>query len=144
MDAMGLLSPAGRYNRNAVLRRAPAWSKLQRTVRGTVFAMNTQRGFRTLVAVAALCLVSTSIALAWDDPGLTKEQIKEFLLNAKVIGAKETGKGVTHPSRLTLSDGKVTHDASFQPVDEHKDVMKLATRTEFGFVDSYKYNIAAY
>src|SRR5207249_10279589 len=38
----------------------------------------------------------------------------------------------------------VTHDASFQAIDEHKATKQLATGTELGFVDSYKYNIAAY
>jgi hypothetical protein len=47
--------------------------------------------------------------------------------------------------RLTLSNGTITHDASFQSVDEHKSEMKLASgKVELGFVDSYKYNIAAY
>jgi hypothetical protein len=38
----------------------------------------------------------------------------------------------------------VTHDASFQAVDEHKARMETIRGTELGFVDSYKYNIAAY
>jgi len=76
---------------------------------------------------------------------LSKEQIKQFLLTADVIQVKSTSKGKTHPSRLTLSDGKLTHDASFQEIDEHKDMWKSETgRTEMNFVDSYKYNIAAY
>jgi hypothetical protein len=32
----------------------------------------------------------------------------------------------------------------FQPIDEHKPTMQLASGTELNFVDSYKYNIAAY
>jgi hypothetical protein len=46
--------------------------------------------------------------------------------------------------RLTLSDGTFTHDASFQPIDEHKPKMELSSGIELNFVDSYKYNIAAY
>jgi hypothetical protein len=47
--------------------------------------------------------------------------------------------------RLTLSDGAITHDAHFQPINEHAMVKELASgRTEMNFVDSYKYNIAAY
>jgi hypothetical protein len=38
----------------------------------------------------------------------------------------------------------VTHDASFQAVDEHKARMETLRGTELAFVDSYKYNIAAY
>ena len=80
-----------------------------------------------------------------DEPNLTEEQKKEFLLNAKVIASKQTGKGETHPWKLTLTDGTITHDASFQPVDEHKNMMTFAgARTEVNFVDSYHYNIAGY
>jgi hypothetical protein len=84
-------------------------------------------------------------ARAADDAPLTKEQIKQFLQTAEVIKNKPSSKGVTHPSRLTLSNGTITHDASFQTIDEHKAEMKLESgKTEFDFVDSYKYNIAAY
>lgn len=76
---------------------------------------------------------------------LTKEQIKNFLLTANVIKSKQSSKGITHPWRLTLSDGTLTHDASFQTIDEHKPMHELASgRMEMNFVDSYKYNIAGY
>jgi hypothetical protein len=99
-------------------------------------------GRRLMVGVAMYVLVAP-FATA-QEPALTKDQIKEFLLTAKVLNAKQSSKGITHTLRLTLSDGKITHDASFQPIDEHKSKMELANRTEFNFVDSYKYNIAAY
>ncbi len=38
----------------------------------------------------------------------------------------------------------MTHDASFQSIDEHKASIQLDAGTELNFVDSYKYNIAAY
>ena len=38
----------------------------------------------------------------------------------------------------------MTHDASFQGLDEHKAQKQLGSGTEINFVDSYKYNIAAY
>ena len=98
-----------------------------------------------LLVVTAVCVVCSVQLTPTDQPTLTKEQIKQFLLTAKVVKSHEPPKGVTHTSRLTLSDGTLTHDASFQPIDEHKSIMKLASgRTEFNFVDSYKYNIAAY
>lgn len=101
-------------------------------------------GKRLMVAVA-MCLLGVPLATAADDTALTKEQIKEFLLTAKIVGAKDSSKGVTHPLRLTLSDGKLTHDASYQGIDEHKANVQLASgRPEINFVDSYKYNIAAY
>ena len=91
-----------------------------------------------------VCLTCQLFAVAADEPTLTKEQIKQFLLTAKVINSRQAKKGITGTWRLTLSDGTVTHDASFQPIDEHKPVKQLGIGTELNFVDSYKYNIAAY
>src|SRR6266851_3405496 len=88
--------------------------------------------------------LSVISVIAADEPTLTKEQIKQFLLTAKVVNSRESKKGITNTLRLTLTDGTVTHDASFQSIDEHKATMQLASGTELGFVDSYKYNIAAY
>lgn len=96
-----------------------------------------------LVLVALICVAVRPAAA--DDAPLTKDQIKVFLRTAKVIKEKPSSKGVTHPSRLTLTDGTITHDASFQAIDEHTAAKKFESgRIEFGFVDSYKYNIAAY
>jgi hypothetical protein len=82
-------------------------------------------------------------------PQLTVEQMKTFLKNAKVVRSRTTSKGVTAPKRLTLTDGTITHDAVFQAVDEKQMVAKLNGRgrgetTELNFVDSYRYNLAAY
>jgi len=97
-----------------------------------------------LIFAAVVCLTCGLFAVAADEPTLTKEQIKQFLLTAKVVHSKEAKKGATHTMQLTLSDGTVTHDASFQPLDEHRASKQLASGTELNFVDSYKYNIAAY
>jgi hypothetical protein len=71
--------------------------------------------------------------------------MKQFLLNAKVVNSRQSTKGITNPWRLTLSDGSVTHDGSFQSVDEHKTKMEFDDgHVELDFVDSYKYNLAAY
>jgi hypothetical protein len=97
---------------------------------------------RGLIVVLAMLPFAASAA---NDPPLTKEQIKQFLQTAEIIKSKPSSKGVTHPWQLTLSNGTITHDASFQSIDEHKSEMKLKNgNVEFGFVDSYKYNIAAY
>jgi hypothetical protein len=99
---------------------------------------------RRLIFAVAMCLLGVPLATAADDT-LTKEQIKVFLLTAKIVGAKESNKGITHPLRLTLSDGKLTHDASYQRIYEHKAIAEMAGgRNEVNFVDSYRYNIAAY
>src|SRR6516165_12267409 len=100
--------------------------------------------WRQLILAAVVCLTCQLFAVGADELNLTREQIKQFLLTAKVVNSREAKKGITHTLRLTLSDGTVTHDASFQPIDEHKSEMKFATHTEINFVDSYKYNIAAY
>lgn len=104
--------------------------------------------FKLFFTVAVLTCVILPLTVAGADdptPNLTKDQIKEFLQTAEIIKARDSSKGITQPTRLTLTNGTITHDASFQPVDEHKTQMKFSDgRTEFNFVDSYKYNIAAY
>ena len=98
-----------------------------------------------LILAAIVCLTFSLSVYASDEPALTKEQVKQFLLTARVVKSEHTKKGVTEPWRLTLTDGTSTHDASFQAIDEHKPTMQLASgTTELNFVDSYKYNIAAY
>ncbi len=98
---------------------------------------------RLLVLALAFSLCPSMLRAA-DEAPLTKEQIENFLLTAKIIGNKQAGKGITHTYRLTLSDGTTTHDASFQSINETKASMQLSTGTELGFVDSYRYNIAAF
>ena len=107
--------------------------------------MNPFRSRYTHIIVAALFAASfLSRVSAADEQNLSKEQIKQFLLNAKIVGSKQASKGITGTTRLTLSDGTITHDASFQSIDQHKPVYQTASGTEVNFVDSYKYNIAAY
>jgi hypothetical protein len=90
-------------------------------------------------------LICEVLVVASDEPTLSREQIKEFLLTAKVVKSQQSKKGITNPWRLTLTDGIITHDASFQSIDEHRTMAKLGSgRIEPGFVDSYKYNIAVY
>jgi len=89
-------------------------------------------------------LTGSFFAVAANEPTLSKEQIKQFLLTAKVTNSRPASKGVTNSWRLTLTDGTITHDAHFQPVDEHKSRKELGIGFELNFVDSYRYNIAAY
>ena len=100
---------------------------------------------RRLITLSLIFLFLASLATASDETSLTKEQIKHFLLTAKIIASKQSGKGITHPWRLTLSDGTITHDASFQGVNEFKSNIRFASgASELNFKDSYKFNIAAY
>jgi hypothetical protein len=101
--------------------------------------------WRRLIIGAVFCLICPHVVKAADEATLTKEQIKQFLLTAKIVGSKPASKGATETWQLTLSDGTLTHDASFQPIDQHKTNVTLSSgRRELVFVDSYKYNIAAY
>src|SRR5450432_1867915 len=99
---------------------------------------------RSLIVIAVLCLPCGLFGFTADEPTLTKEQITQFLLTAKVINDHAAKKGVTGTHRLTLADGTLTHDGSFQTIDEHTASKNFASGTELHFVDSYKYNIAAY
>ncbi len=82
--------------------------------------------------------------LAAEEPTLTKEQMRQFLLTAEIVDSAPIGTGVTRPWRLTLSDGTITHAAAFQSVDERDMRQRLGRRVELNFVDSYHYNIAAF
>jgi hypothetical protein len=100
--------------------------------------------FRRLILATVMCLTCSHLVRAADEPALTKEQIEQFLLTAKVVKSQEVNKGITNTLRLTLTDGTLTHDAHFQSVDQHKASMQTVNGIELGFVDPYKYNIAAY
>jgi hypothetical protein len=89
-------------------------------------------------------LVASSTLLLGQEVRLTLKQKEEFLSTAKVINQKPLSEGITGALRLTLSDGKLTHDAQAQDIDEFKQVFTSALGTELNFRDSYKYNIAAY
>jgi hypothetical protein len=100
---------------------------------------------------AALLLIAAAIAApvfqaAQPQPAsLTKGQIAAFLTTARVVNAKQTSTGITSPWRLTLTDGTLTHDAAFQSVDQHEPRHEFADgTTEVNFVDSYKFDLAAY
>jgi hypothetical protein len=80
---------------------------------------------------------------------LSVDQQIDFLKTAKVVRSRSTNKGVTAPKRVTLSAGNITHDAIFQAIDDKQMVAQLGgggrqSSTELNFVDSYRYNLAAY
>ncbi len=102
-----------------------------------------------LALLAFPALAYSQVAVPAPSAELSVEQIRTFLKEAKVIRTGNTSKGVTAPKRLTLSDGNITHDAVFQAIDDRQMVANLSgggrqAQTELNFVDSYKYNIAAY
>jgi hypothetical protein len=85
--------------------------------------------WQCFVLVIAVCVTCPLVIDAADQPAFTRKQIRQFLLNAEVVGSRQDPRGITHPWRLTLSNGTVIHDASFQGRDED--------------YKSYRYNIAA-
>jgi len=97
--------------------------------------------------LALACALAGPAAAQSDSPALTRDQMRVFLSTAKVVKSRDIGKGVTHPLRLTLTDGPLTHDAAFQSVDERSMFAKLqgakGPGAEINFVDTYRYNLAA-
>jgi hypothetical protein len=98
-----------------------------------------------VVLPALLLVAAIASPAAAPQPALSKEEMRQFLLTAEVVKSRNTPKGITSPWRLTLSDGKMTHDAAFQSIDQRKTIVTFSKgTTEINFTDSYRYNIAAY
>jgi len=77
-------------------------------------------------------------------PDLTVEQMEAFLLTAEIQSMRRIGEGTTGAQIATLSDGQLTHDAQVQAIDESRASIELGGRLVLNFVDSYRYNVAAY
>lgn len=90
-------------------------------------------------ALAAVLLVFP-VSLLYAADALTSEQKEEFLAKAKITKSKEANKGTTGTLRITLSDGKLTHDASVQTIDDYQQFFL----NEIGFKDTYKFDIAGW
>jgi hypothetical protein len=90
--------------------------------------------------------VRKTIPVAPSSPyaGLSRQQVEDFLLKAKVIRIKGIEVGITNTRRATLSDGTFQHDAHVQTVDIFKTSFQTIEGAELNFRDCYKFNIAAY
>jgi len=78
-------------------------------------------------------------------PKLTDAEIEDFLLHAKVLKTKSASKGITGSLRATMTDGKVTHDAHIQTIDERQQQFAGSNGgVEFDFRDSWTFNVAGY
>ena len=75
---------------------------------------------------------------------LTRDQMEQFLLNARIAAIKPIEKGITHTFRMTLTDGRMYHDAHVQQIDVYKPEYRSKEGVEKNFSDTYKYNVAAY
>ena len=103
----------------------------------------------TIVVVALLAgtapAVSQTVRESSPAAVLTPEEMEQFLLNAKVLETKSFSKGVTKARRVSMSDGRTTHDAQIQDVNIEKAIFEVDPKhTEINFKDSFRYNIAAY
>jgi len=97
------------------------------------------------VALVLGLALSPPVSAQTEAPSLTREQMATFMATAKIVSTRQAPKGVTRPLRMTLSDGVITHDAVFQAVDEKKAVGRSPMgEAEVNFVDSWRYNVAAY
>jgi hypothetical protein len=77
-------------------------------------------------------------------PALTDAQMEQFLAKARIQKTRGTGIGVTDSLRATLSDGRLTHDAHIQTIDESRREFRGTHGVEFDFRDSWTFNVAAY
>jgi len=97
-----------------------------------------------------LCLAVASPALAQDGRiyGLLLQgpEAEEFLRTARVVEREDIPEGITHPDRITLTDGQRTLRATWKTIDEHKPGMWRDERGgyQFDFRDSWKNEVAAY
>ena len=108
--------------------------------------MDASRRAPIFVVIASLSLATAAFAGQGKAtvPSLTTAEMETFLLKARITDKRDAGAGVTGSQRVTLSDGRVTHDAHVQSVDIAKPVFEAGEHTELNFKDTYRFNIAAY
>lgn len=75
---------------------------------------------------------------------LTLSEQEAFLAKARVVRTRGVSIGVTGTLRATLTDGRITHDASIQTIDEFRQRFEGQRGTEFNFRDTWRHNVAAY
>jgi hypothetical protein len=101
----------------------------------------------TLLAIAwGVAPCTAQVAATSTQPVLTPQEMQDFLLHAPIVATKKSPPaGVTDARRVTLSDGRTTHDAQIQDVDIQKAIFDGGPKhSEVNFKDTYRYNIAAY
>ena len=76
-------------------------------------------------------------------PG-SQEAQENLLLSGSVSNIRTLAQGVTGSKRVTVSSGKLSHDAHVQTVDIYKKLHRGTKGVHFNFRDSYRHNIAAY
>ena len=71
-------------------------------------------------------------------------EMEQFLLTAKIIKEQKSDKGVTGTVIVTMTDGRITHDAQVQTVDIQQNLFNAGRASEVNFKDTYRYNIGGY
>lgn len=109
-----------------------------------MFAHHRQKTRRKFSLTLLLLLFASFYALG-QNAAVTDEQKEEFLQNAKIVKSRSVGKGVTSTTRVTLSDGTLTHDASVQTIKEAKTLFQPDNGpAEPNFKDTWESNVAAW
>jgi hypothetical protein len=72
------------------------------------------------------------------------QEMEDFLQRAKLVKIRPISTGVTNTRRATLENGTLQHDAHVQCIDEAKTRFEGERSVEMNFVDSWRYNVAAY
>lgn len=91
----------------------------------------------------AIFAAAASPRRAAAQPTLPAAEVERFLAEARVVSSRPAGAGIANTKRFTLSDGKLTHDAHFQAIDESRRVFEGRRGTEINFRDTWKFNVAA-
>jgi hypothetical protein len=98
-----------------------------------------------VLAIVWLSLAGTAAQSPAPAPAsLGCSDMETFLKTAKIGRQRSIPVGVTVPSRATLDNGTLQHDASIQTIDETKTTYTTARGTEFNFRDSWQFNVAGY
>jgi hypothetical protein len=98
-----------------------------------------------LVSVASLPAGAGEAPRAASAPADLDDATKErFLLEGRIVEAKDAGGGITPSKRATLVLDGVEHDAHIQRIDKYEPMKNLDGGPELDFRDSYLHNVAAY
>jgi hypothetical protein len=107
-----------------------------------------RRSWRAAAAVLlSLCFATTlpaQPAAPQPAPALSCADIEAFLKTAKVGRPRAIPVGVTTPSRTTLDNGTLQHDAAIQTADIRQATYTTPRGTELNFRDTWKFNVAGY
>jgi hypothetical protein len=89
---------------------------------------------------AGLLLYAAGDAARW-----SSAEKERFLARSRVVSETSAGKGITDSKKVTLTDGRYTHAAHVQFIDDYRALFKGKDGSqEKDFKDSWKFNVAAW